>query len=245
MSTRTRSGLIDRLGIPRPIKRAACSGLATLAVCVVLAGCSSGAARDAARDESRDAGLEDQLAAQQATRIIEKYFPPTGTPAATEPPTPALGQIALTFGFRPDGTPDGSYASVPAGAGTVYVATRLTGLSVGQKVRAVVTDAWGNDVATPEVVIDPGAADRWLALPVGLPAELAPGEYGAFVFADDRPLGSLAFGVTGVGTSAQLLPEMPANPQVRSTRPPPGAAPAADQPTPADGQEAPTVAPSG
>jgi hypothetical protein len=245
MSTKTRSGPIDRLGIPQPIRRAASSGLSTLAVCVVLAGCSSGVARDAARDEARDAGLKDQLAAQQATRIVQKYFPPTGTPAPTKPPAPALGQIALTFGFRSDGTPDGSYASVPAGAGTVYVATRLTGLSVGQKVRAIVTDAWGNDVATPEVVIDPGAADRWLALPVGLPAELAPGEYGVFVFADDRPLGSLAFGVTGVGTSAQLLPEMPANPQVRSTRPPPGAAPAADQPTPADGQEAPTVAPSG
>ena len=151
----------------------------------------SGAARDAARDEARDAGLKDQLAAQQATRIVQRYFPPTGTPAPTEPPAPALGQIALTFGFRPDGTPDGSYASVPAGAGTVYVATRLTGLSVGQKVRAIVTDAWGNEVATPEVVIDPGAADRWLALPVGLPAELAPGEYGVFIFADDRPLGSL------------------------------------------------------
>jgi hypothetical protein len=219
--------------------------LSTLAVCVVLAGCSSGAARDAARDEARDAGLEDQLAAQQATRIIEKYFPPTGTPAPTEPPAPALGQMALTFGFRADGTPDGSYASVPAGAGTVYIATRLTGLSVGQRVRAIVTDAWGNDVATPEVIIDPGAADRWLALPVGLPAEFAPGEYGAFVFADDRPLGSLAFAVTGVGTSAQLFPEMPANPKVSSTRPPPGAAPAADQPTPAEGQEAPTVAPSG
>jgi hypothetical protein len=196
-------------------------------------------------DEARDAGLEDQLAAQQATRMVQKYFPPTGTPAPTQPPAPALGQIALTFGFRPDGTPDGSYASVPAGAGTVYVAARLTGLSVGQKVRAIVTDAWGNDVATPEVVIDPGAADRWLALPVGLPAELAPGQYGAFVFADDRALGSLAFGVTGVGTSAQLLPERPANPQVRSTLPPPGAAPAAEQQPPADGQVAPTVAPSG
>ena len=93
----------------------------------------------------------------------------------------------------------------------------------GPEVRAIVTDAWGNEVAAPEVVIDPGAADRWLALPVALPAELAPGQYGVFVFADDRPLGSLAFGVTGVGTSAQLLPEMPANPQVRSTVPPPGA----------------------
>ena len=51
--------------------------------------------------------------------------------------------------------------------------------------------------------------------------------------------------MTGVGTSAQLLPEMPANPQVRSTVPPPGAAPAAGQPTPAGGQAAPTVAPSG
>ena len=245
MSIRTLSGPIDRLEIPQRIKRAARWGLATLAVCVVLAGCSSGAARDAARDEARDAGLGDQLAAQQATRIVEKYFPPTGTPAPTEPPAPALGQIALTFGFRPDGTPDGSYARVPAGAGTVYVATKLTGLSVGQKVRAVVTDAWGNDVATPEVVIDPGAADRWLALPVGLPAELAPGEYGAFVFANDRQLGSLAFGVTGVGTSAQLLPDMPANPQVRSTLPPPGGAREAEQPTPTGGQGAPTVAPSG
>ncbi len=214
-------------------------------MCVVLAGCTSGAAGDAARDRARDAGLEDQLAAQQATRTVQRYFPATGTPAPTEPPAPALGELALTFGFRPDGTPDGSYASVPAGAGTAYVATRLTGLSVGQRVRAIVTDAWGNDVATPEVVIDPGAADRWLALPVGLPAELAPGEYGVFVFVEDRPLGSLAFGVTGVGTSAQLLPELPANPQVRSTVPPPGAAPAPGQPTPADGQAAPTVAPSG
>jgi hypothetical protein len=245
MSTRTPLDLIDRLGIRWRIRLATRSGLATLALCVVLAGCSSGAARDAARDEARDAGLNDQLAAQQATRIVQKYFPPTGTPAPTEPPAPALGQVALTFGFRQDGTPDGSYASVPAGAGTVYVATKLTGLSVGQKVRAIVTDAWGNEVAAPEAVIDPGAADRWLALPVGLPAELAPGEYGAFVFADDRALGSLAFGVTGVGTSAQLLPDMPANPKVSNPQPPPGGARAADQPTPADGRAAPTVAPSG
>jgi hypothetical protein len=245
MSIRTPSGPIDRLGIPQQTRRAARAGLATLAICMILAGCSSGAARDAVRDEARDAGLEDQLAAQQATRIVQKYFPPTGTPAPTQPPAPALGQIALTFGFRPDGTPDGSYASVPAGAGTVYVATRLTGLSVGQKVRAIVTDAWGNEVGSPEVVIDPGAADRWLALPVALPAQIASGEYGVFVFANDRPLGSLAFGVTGAGTSAQLLPDAPANPQVRSTLPPPGAGPVAEQPTPADGQVAPTVAPSG
>ena len=111
--------------------------------------------------------------------------------------------------------------------------------------RAIVTDGWGNEVSTPEVVIDPGAADRWLALPVAVPAELAPGEYGVFIFADDRPLGSLAFGVTGVGTSAQLLPDMPANPQARNKVPQPGAAPAAEQPTPAEGQVAPTVAPSG
>jgi hypothetical protein len=245
MSIKTPLGPINHRAIPRQTRHAARWCLMTLAVCVILSGCSSGTARDAARDESRDAGLEDQLAAQQATRTVQRYFPPTGTPAPTEPPAPALGQIAMTFGFRPDGTPDGSYASVPAGAGTGYVATRLTGLSVGQKVRAVVTDAWGNEVATPEVVIDPGAADRWLALPVALPAELAPGEYGVFVFVDKRPLGSLAFGVTGVGTSAQLLPEMPANPQARSKVPPPGAAPPAEQPTPADGQTAPTVAPSG
>ena len=244
-SIKTPLGPIDHLAIRWRIRHAARWSLTALAVCVVLAGCSSGAAQDAERDRARDAGLEDQLAAQQATRTVQRYFPPTGTPAPTAPPAPALGQIAMTFGFRPDGTPDGSYASVPAGAGSVYVATRLTGLSVGQKVRAVVIDAWGNEVATPEIVIDPGAADRWLALPFALPAELAPGEYGVFIFADDRPLGSLAFGVTGVGTSAQLLPELPANPRVRSTVAPPGAAPAAGQPTAANGQAAPTVAPSG
>jgi len=225
---------IDRIG------RLTCT---VFALVLVLAGCTSGAARDAAVDEARDAGLKDQLAADQATRIVERYFPPTGTPSPTEPPAPALGEIAVTFGFRADGTPDGS-SSVPAGVGTVYIATRLAGVSVGQVIRAVVTDAWGNDIAAPEVAIDPGAADRWLALPVALPAEVAPGEYGVFVFADERPLGSLAFAVTGVGTSAQLLPELPANPQVRTTVPPPGAAPAEVQPTPPDGQAVPTVAPS-
>jgi hypothetical protein len=203
-----------------------------LAAVLVLAGCSSGAAVDAYRNQARDAGLRDQLAAEQATRTVQRYFPPTGTPAPTLAPAPALGGLAITFGFRADGTPDGSYASVPAGVGTAYVAVRLTGVSAGQVVRAVVTDAWGNEVAAPEAAIDPGASDRWLALPISLPAELQSGQYGLFVFADDHPLGSLAFGVTGVGSSAQLFPELPANPRVRSTVPPPGAMSGDGQPTP-------------
>jgi hypothetical protein len=205
---------------------------------LMLAGCASGAAREAERDMARDAGLQDQLAQEQATRTVQRYFPPTGTPSPTQAPVPALGDIAITFGFRPDGTPDGSYASVPAGAGTAYVAARLTGVSAGQVIRAVVTDAWGNEIAVPEVVVDPGPADRWLALPVGLPGDVAPGAYGAFVFADDFTMGSLAFAVTSPGSSAQLLPELPVNPQVRSTLPPPGSAPAENQPTP-------TMQPSG
>ena len=88
----------------------------------------------------------------------------------------------------------------------------------------VAIDAWGNEIAAPEVTIDPGAADRWLALPIPLPAELSPGAYGLFVFVDERPLGSVAFGVTGVGTSAQLFPEPPANPRARTTAPTPGVA---------------------
>lgn len=213
--------------------------IAVLAVALLmLAGCSSGAVREARVDQARDAGLPDQVAAVQATRIVQRYFPPTGTPAPTEPVPPALGDLAITFGFRPDGTPDGSYASVPAGAGTAYVAARLTGVAVGQVIRAVMTDAWGNEIAAPEVTIDPGAADRWIALPIPLPAELAPGEYGVYVFADDRPLGSLAFGVTSAGSSAQLLPDLPANPQARSTLPPPGTGPVEGAPTA-------TVAPAG
>jgi hypothetical protein len=167
---------------------------------------------------------------------VQRYFPATGTPAPTKPPAPALGGIAITFGFRPDGTPDGSYASVPAGVGNAYAAVRLSGVSAGQVVRAVVIDAWGNEIAAPEVAIDPGAADRWLALPIPLPAELSTGAYGLYVFADERPLGSVAFGVTGVGTSAQLFPEPPANPRARTTAPTPGVAAT-------DGQPTPTVAP--
>ena len=229
--------------------RLATFGVTLFVASLVLAGCSSGSAVDAQRDQARDAGLQDELAAQQATRTLEQFFPPTGTPPPPKPPPPALGAIGITFGFRADGTPDGSYASVPAGVGTAYAAARLTGVAAGQVIRAVVTDAWGTEIAGPEVVIDPGASDRWLALPIGLPAELATGQYGLFIFADDHPLGSLAFAVTGVGTSAQLLPELPANPQVRSTVPPPGAAPAGGQPAssvvPADVQVVPTLAPAG
>ncbi len=214
---------------------------ATLAMAfavLLLAGCSTGSVRESRVDQARDAGLPDHVAAEQATRTLERYFPPTGTPAPTEPPRPALGDLVITFGFRPDGNPDGSYESVPAGAGTAYAAARLSGLSAGQVIRAVMTDRWGNEVSVPEVTIDPGPADRWLALPLGLPAELTPGEYGVFIYADDALLGSLAFGVNSVGSSAQLLPEPPANPQVRATLPPPGSSPAEANPTA-------TVAPSG
>jgi hypothetical protein len=220
------------------IERAVRVCLPLIVIALVLAGCSSGEVVDARRDQARDAGLEDQLAAEQATRVVRRFFPPTGTPSPTEPPAPTLGELVITFGFRSNGTPDGSYASVPAGAGAAYAAARLHGLSAGQVIRAVVTDGWGNQIAAPEIEIDPGAADRWVALPINLPAEVAPGAYGLFVFADERPLGSLTFGITGVGTSAQLLPELPANPQVRATVPPPGSGRGEETPVP-------TVAPQG
>ncbi len=204
----------------------ALAGVALLAL-VVLSGCSSGMATDARRDESRDASLPDKLETDQATRTAERYFPPTATPGTAVPDPAALEELVITFGFRSDGTPDGSYESVPAGVGTVYAAARVSGVDVGQTVDAVVTDAWGNDLARPSVTIDPGAADRWLALPISIGGNVAPGEYGAYVEIDDQVVGSLAFGITGPGSSAQLLPEAPTNPQVRATLPPPGAAPAA------------------
>jgi hypothetical protein len=209
-------------------------------LCTLLVSCSNGVAREARRDEARDAGLTQQLAAEQATRIVERYFPSTATPSPTQPPIPALGDLAITFGFRPDGTPDGSYDSVPAGVGTAYAAALLTGVAAGQVIQAVVIDAWGNELASPEVAISPGPAEQWVALPIPLPPDLAPGEYGVFVFADDQPLGSLAFGVTGIGTSAQLLPEQPANPQARSTVPPPGSQAQEAPPT----EAVPTLAPA-
>ncbi|MCA9879184.1 MAG: hypothetical protein KC442_15440, partial [Thermomicrobiales bacterium] len=196
--------------------------LALLAL-VVLTGCSSGMATDARRDEARDAGLPEKLANDQATRTAERYFPPTATPGTRTPDPAAVEELVITFGFRSDGTPDGSYVSVPAGVGTVYAAVRVSGVSAGQTVDAIVTDAWGNDLARPSVTIDPGPAERWLAMPVAVDGNVPPGQYGLYVEIDQRVVGSLAFGVTGPGSSAQLLPEAPANPQVRATLPPPGA----------------------
>ncbi len=204
----------------------ALAGVALLAL-LVLCGCSSGMASDARREAARDASLPDKLESDQATRTAERFFPPTATPGTPEPEPAALEELVITFGFRGDGMPDGSYESVPAGVGTVYAAARVSGVSVGQTVDAVVTDAWGNDLARPSVTIDPGAADRWLALPIGIGGNVAPGEYGVYVEIDDQVVGSLAFGITGAGSSAQLLPEAPTNVQVRATLPPPGAAPAA------------------
>jgi hypothetical protein len=201
----------------------ALAGVALLAL-VVLSGCSSGMATDARRDEARDASLPDKLESDQATRTALRYFPPTSTPGTPIPDPAGLEELVITFGFRADGTPDGSYESVPAGVGTVYAAARVSGVSVGQTVDAVVTDAWGNDLARPSVTIDPGAADRWLALPIGVAGNVPPGEYGVYVEIDDQVVGSLAFGITSAGSSAQLLPEAPTNPQVRATLPPPGAA---------------------
>lgn len=212
-------------------------GSAAIALVLLCAGCSSGSVQEVRMDQARDAGLRQQLEAEQATRTVERYFPSTATPSATEAPRPALGDLVMTFGFRPDGSPDGSYESVPAGAGTVYAAARLSSLSVGQQVRGVVTDRWGNDIAAPELTIDPGSAERWVALPVGLPADLVPGEYGVFVFVDEQMLGSLAFGVTGAGSSAQLLPDQPANPQAIGTFYPPGSGPV-------EGALTPTVVPN-
>ena len=236
MSIRTPSVGTKRRAISDPANGQASRLIVVALVCCLLAGCSSGVARDARSDEARDAGLGRRLAEEQATFTVQRFFPATATPEATKAPTPFLRNLAITFGFRPDGTPDGSYASVPAGIGGAYAAAELADVSVGQKIRAVVTDAWGNEIARPEVTIDAGAADRWVAFPIPLPAELAPGAYGVFIQAGGRQIGSLEFGVTGVGSSAQLLPEAPANPQAKSTIPPPGMSSVA--------QETPTVAPS-
>lgn len=223
---------IGHLPARSPIDQLGRLGFIAAFVSFVLVGCSSGNVSDSRMDEARDAGLPDQLAAEQATRTVERFFPKVSTPAPTKPVPPALRDLVITFGFRADGTPDGSYESVPAGVGTAYAAARLSGLAAGQVVRGIVTDSWGNEISNPEVTIDPGAADRWLALPIGLPAEVGPGEYGVFVFVDDRALGSLAFGVTSPGSSAQLLPELPLNPQVRATLSPPGASAVETTPTP-------------
>ena len=196
--------------------------LAVTSLALILTGCNTGSMNEARNSQEFDKAAETpQLSAQQATRTAQTFFSPTATPAAPTVVPPKLETLVITLGVGPDGGPSGSYLSVPVDAGTAYAAGRLSDVRAGQVVSAIWTDAFGNHMGTFEVELAADAATQWVSVPLQLNGALAAGEYAVYLFGGGRQLGSLAFMVTGAGSGAQLLPDLPANPQARSTMAPP------------------------
>lgn len=194
---------------PRPLARL----LAILPLVLLLAACSTGQARDARRAQERDAQAPPVMPLQQATRIAERYFPATATPAPTPPLYPFVGQLAVTLAVNPDGSPQGAYASVPADAGTLYAAARLYDAAVGHRITAIWTDAFGNVAGETAIDLTAVGNPQWVAMPLGLNPGMAPGPYAVWLYADGRRIGSLAFQINPPGSAPQMYAELPANPQ--------------------------------
>lgn len=204
----------------------------------LLAACAGGSAEEARRERQRDLARPAVLGEAQATRLAEVYFPPTPSPTPPPPPPPALGALVVTLAVGTGNAPQGSYASVPADAGTVYAAARMTELAAGQRIEGIWTDAFGNEVGRSQVDAGGGGGEQWVAFPLRLGGAVPPGEYAIFIDVDGRRLGSLAFTITSPGSGPVALPELPADPQA----PAPAQPPPQGQ-NPPEGEAAPTPPP--
>ena len=201
-----------------PAEHASPAGLThavlSLALLALLTGCASGVAEEARQGQARDAANAPGLPLQQATRTVERFFSPTPTPSPAPPPAPTLESLVITLGLAGGDAPQGSYASVPADARTVYAGALLNGVHAGQVVAARWVDAAGGTVGTSRVEIGDDGGQRWVALPLDLYGSLVPGEYAVYLFVGKQRLSSLVFQITPPGTGPQMLPELPANPSV-------------------------------
>jgi len=199
--------------------------LLALSLLVILTGCAGSSAQEARRGQARDAASSPTLPRAQATRTTQRFFP-TATPSKpTPPPLPTLGSLVITLGLGGDGSPQGSYASVPADAGTAYAAALLKGVYEGQIAAARWVDATGLTLTTSKFEVESNADQSWVGLPLTLNGSVAPGEYAVYLFVGERRLGSLLFRIDPAGTGGQLLPDPPLDPQADRGghgQPPPG-----------------------
>ncbi len=188
---------------------------------LLLSACNTGSVGEARRGQAQDADVTPIMAAQQATRIAQRYFPGTPTPAPDQPLYPFVGQLAVTPAINPDGSPQGAFASVPVDVGTLYVSARLYGAVPGQRITAIWTDQYGNVQGEQAIDLEGGGDPRWVALPLGLSPAMAPGPYAVWLYSDEWRIGSLTVQLTGAGSAPQVYSELPANPQAPAATEPP------------------------
>ncbi len=191
-------------GRARALPLLALSGL----VLATLAGCASGDARDSALAATRAATEGARFPARQATFVQSEYG---GTPTLvpTVAVEPALQEIAITIALRPDGSPDGIYGSVPANAGVVYAAARISNLRADQ----LVTAEWQRVAEKPadRIAIGyseqavTGTGEQWVGLPLGLDGSVAPDVYAVYIAVDGVYLNSISFRITASGSGPQRI----------------------------------------
>jgi hypothetical protein len=195
-------------------------GLAGIGLVLVLAACNTGSMNEARRSQEYDVEVEaQQVAAQQATRTAAAFGEGTATPDPGGILAPSVETLVMTLGVNPDGSPSGSYLSLPVDAGTVYASALLGNVQAGQRAVAIFTDAAGNQVGSAETEMTANAASQWLVAPLNMGNTTGPGEYAVYLYSGGHQIASLAFSITGAGSGAQLLPDPPANPQARQPTP--------------------------
>lgn len=180
---------------------------------LLLAGCNTGNIQESRGAMNRDAERPSLMPLQQATRIAERYFPPTVAASPPPPPAPVAGDIAVTTASNPDGSPRGSFASFPVDSGQIFAIAELHFATDGQKITSIMTDSWGNTASEASVDLTGNADPRWVSLPMAISSDLVPGSYAIWLYSGNRRVASVAFALTDRGTAPQMYPEEPANPQ--------------------------------
>ena len=229
-------GLTARRTPPTLTSRLGAAALAGVLV-IGLAGCNTGRVNEAQKGRERDLRTPPTLPEEQATRLAQRYFPATETPTPAPPLYPFAGFLGVTLDLNPDGSPQGTYASLPTDIGRILAAVELHAASEGQVMTGVWSDQWGNYLKTEEVEIATSASPQWITFSLDVTTDVQAGPYALWVFADERRVGSMTFALTGPGSPPMMYPDLPSDPQVTVPQPQGTQAPGQQTPTPQPWQQ--------
>lgn len=178
-------------------------------VTLLLSGCASDRASDQSHARETAQTTPGVIVGDQATYSANRYASPTASPTATALAPATVHEVGLATGVGGSGQPSGFYASVPANAGTVYLAADLDGLRTGSEVASrwetnikKVSDRKYVGGATFTVTRD---GRQWVALPLNLDGSLAPGDYALYLDVDGQLVASLGIEITAPGSQPKSI----------------------------------------
>ena len=192
VDTGRRQSLHSRLIRRGSLRTISCS-ISTLLLVGMLAGCSTGDVDESRRAETREATRGAILPDVQATKIVEEFFPPTGTPGPTRTPLPTLATLTLATRLQADNSPANEVGSVNRGEG-VYAVAEIYGLSTGQTVTGIWTTSDGAEITRSTVNVDRSLDAAWVPLEWNV-SGVGSGTYAVYVYVDDVLMNSLIFTV--------------------------------------------------